>query len=165
MPSEQRHAIMVNEARRRRDSSPEPIEGGKINWKKVGRSIGNFAKPIIKEIAPIAKKAVLDYGKKALMDYMVPAAETAMIAAGRQRRRSGGATVAIQDIPKRLPGYRPKEHIPGHQVMDPNHKIYSAEKKAPKKISERSVLVKHVMKERGVGMIEASKIIKSEGLY
>ncbi len=135
MPAEQRHSIMVQEARRRRDSSPEPLEreGGKINWKKVGRSIGNFAKPIIKEIAPIAKKVVLDYGKKALMDYMVPAAETAMVAAGRQRRRSGGATVSIHDIKKHIPGYRPKENIPGHQVMDPNHSISSSEKKAPKK--------------------------------
>ena len=163
MPSEQRHAMMVEEAR----------EGGKINWKKVGRTIGNFAKPIIKTIAPIAKKAILDYGQKALTQYLAPAAETALIAAGRPRRRSGGAQVSIQDIPKKLPGYRPKEHIPGHQVLDANHKpkgfaaqsIRASEQKKPKKVNERSVIVKHVMKERGVGMIEASKIVKAEGLY
>ena len=155
MPSEQRHAMMVEEAR----------EGGKINWKKVGRTIGNFAKPIIKTIAPIAKKAILDYGQKALTQYLAPAAETALIAAGRPRRRSGGAQVSIQDIPKKLPGYRPKEHIPGHQVLDANHSIHAGEHKKPKKVNERSVIVKHVMKERGVGMIEASKIVKSEGLY
>ena len=152
MPSEQRHAMMVEEAR----------EGGKINWKKVGRTIGNFAKPIIKQIAPIAKKAIMDYGQKALTQYLAPAAETALIAAGRPRRRSGGAQVSIQDIPKKLPGYRPKEHIPGHQVLDSNH---ASEQKKPRKVSERSIIVKHVMKERGVGMIEASKIVKAEGLY
>ena len=173
MPAEQRHTMMVEEAR----------EGGKINWRKIGRSIGNFAKPIIKEIAPIAKKVVLDYGKQALMNYIVPAAETAVVAgAGRQRRRSGGAQVSIQDIPKKLPGHRPKEYIQGHQVLDANHNIVANERKKPaKKISElgvpppnagskgrsllRGVIIKRIMNERGVSMIEASKIVKAEGLY
>ena len=166
MPAEQRHTMMVEEAREGRGSSPERLQraGGKINWRKIGRSIGNFAKPIIKEIAPIAKKAVLDYGKQALMNYIVPAAETAVVAgAGRQRRRSGGAQVSINDIPKKLPGHRPKEYIPGHQVLDANH---SNERKKPaKKISERGVIIKRIMNERGVSMIEASKIVKAEGLY
>ena len=169
MPAEQRHAMMVEEAR----------EGGKINWRKIGRSIGNFAKPILKEIAPIAKKAVLDYGKQALINYIVPAAETAVVAgAGRQRRRSGGAEVSIQNIPKHLSGYRPKKNIPNHQVMDPSFQVEpermkKASKKPPSSSSrsgalprsERALIVKQIMAQRGVGMIEASKIVKREGLY
>lgn len=35
----------------------------------------------------------------------------------------------------------------------------------PKRINQRAMIVKKVMNERGVSMIEASKIVKKEGLY
>lgn len=38
-------------------------------------------------------------------------------------------------------------------------------KKGNKKIAERAKIVKKIMKERGISMIEASKAVKSEGLY
>ena len=107
--------------------------GGKINWKKIGRSIKKVAMPILKEVAPVAKQALLTYGKKALMDYMIPAAETAVVAgAGIHRRKSCGGEV-----------------VQG----------------SGRKPNARAAIVKDVMAKRGVGMIEASKIVKAEGLY
>ena len=91
---------------------------------------------------------------------------------------SGGAEVSIQNIPKHLPGYRPKKNIPNHQVMDPSFQVEpermkKASKKPPSSSSrsgalprsERALIVKQIMAQRGVGMIEASKIVKREGLY
>ena len=43
--------------------------------------------------------------------------------------------------------------------------VANERKKPAKKISERGVIIKRIMNERGVSMIEASKIVKAEGLY
>ena len=138
IPSAQKHRMMKRYIGRGIEN-PEELDGGKINWKKVGRSashvlgtIKKAAMPVLKEIAPIAKQAILKYGKDAVMNYLVPAAETAaVVGAGISRRRHSS------------------ELVQG----------------SGRKPNARAQIVKQVMSKRGCSMIEASKIVKAEGLY
>ena len=142
IPSAQKHRMMKRYIGRGVEH-PELEEGGKINWKKVGRSASHVLgtikkaampvlKPVLKEIAPIAKQAILKYGKDAVMNYLVPAAETAaVVGAGISRRRHSS------------------ELVQG----------------SGRKPNARAQIVKQVMAKRGCSMIEASKIVKAEGLY
>ena len=142
----------------RRYEQEEGLDGGKINFKKLGKSIkkearklpGDFGKEIKKQVIPEITK----YGLKAAKDYLLPAAETVaanpellLAAAGRPKKARKNHKVIREMSESDEEG---GSHLCGAGARKPN---------------ARAQVVKRVMNEKGMSMIAASKYVKEHGLY
>lgn len=149
----------------------DEMAGGKINWAKVGKSVkrglstvGKYATPVVKEIGKEVLPIIKQEGIKALKNYLLPAAEfTAenpeilMAAAGRRSRK-----------PRRKLSRAIRE-IESDSDSDSEGSIHvdinSHKSSGGKRVNIRAEIVKRVMREKGLKMIEASKYVKAHGLY
>lgn len=136
--------------------------GGRQNKvKKTGlakalRTFGRAVKPLGKNLKPV---------KDALAERVVQEIEGPSMFAGRQNtvKKTGLAKAlrtfgrAVKPLGKNLKPV--KEALTDRAVGE----IMGAGKKRPK--SARAMIVKKVMAEKGMGMIEASKYVKANGLY
>ncbi len=135
------------------------LEGGRgINWKKVGRSIkkglstvGKYATPVIKEVGkellPIVKKE----GLKALKT-VAENPELLMAAAGRPKKNHR----VIRG------GYNSESDSDSEGSI---HIDVNSHKNGGKRPNARAEIVKRVMREKGLSMIQASSYVKAHGLY
>ena len=133
------------------------LEGGRgINWKKVGRSIkkglstvGHYAAPIIKEVGKELLPIVKEQGLKALKT--VAENPELLMAAGRSKKNHrvirGGYDSDSDDERDRI------------------HIDVNSHKGGARKPNARAQIVKRVMNEKGLSLIEASKYVKAHGLY
>ena len=147
------------------------MAGGKINWAKVGRSIKKEARKLPGDLGKEIKKQVIPeitkYGLKAAKDYLLPAAETVaanpellLMAAGRKSRKPRKMSRAIREYSES----DSDSDSDGSIHVDINsHKAGGV--KRPRAINKRAEIVKRVMQEKGLKMIEASKYVKAHGLY
>jgi len=127
------------------------LEGGRgINWKKVGRSIkkgistvGHYVAPVLKEVGKEVLPIIKKEGLNALKNYIAPAAETALVAAGRQK----------------------KNHKVIRGGYDSDSDDDGSHKSGGRKPNARAQIVKKVMASKGLSMIEASKYVKAHNLY
>ena len=118
---------------------------------------------------PIVKQE----GVKALKKYLLPAAEVAaenpellMLAAGRKPRQS---TIGLPIGDKRQPR-KMSRAIREYSDSDSDeegsiHVDINSHKAGGKRVNKRAEIVKRVMREKGLKMIEASKYVKAHGLY
>lgn len=147
------------------ESDMEDMSGGKVNWKKVGKSVSKGLKTVGKYVAPVAKEVgkevlpiVKKEGLKALKNYLLPAAETVaenpellMAAAGRKKNH--------KVIRK---SYDSDSDEEGSIHIDVNsHK----NDKGGRRPNARAQIVKKVMASKGLSMIQASKYVKEHNLY
>lgn len=130
-----------------------PAEGGRFNFFKA---LGSVAKKAAKPLAKIGMKVGEDVAEKALMG-----------AVGLGRKRGGRKGRAVGALPAVLAG-------PPAELADA--KFFKGPKRgageggaacggAKKGRSARAEIVKKVMKEKGLKMIEASKYVKAHKLY
>lgn len=166
-PSDEKHAmrryVKANDLDEMEGGSH--LEGGKgINWKKVGRSIkkglstvGHLAAPIVKEVGKEVLPIVKKEGIKALKNYLLPAATTVaenpellMAAAGRGKKNHK----VIRG------GYESDSDDDGSIHVDIN-----SHKSGGRKPNARAQIVKKVMREKGLSMIQASSYVKAHNLY
>ena len=136
--------------------------GGRQNKvKKTGlakalRTFGRAVKPLGKNLKPV---------KDALAERAVQEIEGPSMFAGRQNtvKKTGLAKAlrtfgrAVKPVGKNL---KPVKDALAERAVG---EIMGAGKKRPK--SARAMIVKKVMAEKGMGMIEASKYVKANGLY
>jgi hypothetical protein len=137
-----------------------PMCGGRQNKvKKTGlakavRTFGRAVKPLGKTLKPV---------KDALVERAVEEIEGPSMFAGRQVKKTGLAKAvrtfgrAVKPLGKNL---KPVKQALAERAVG---EIMGAGKKRPK--SARAMIVKKVMAEKGMGMIEASKYVKANGLY
>jgi len=116
--------------------------GGKSN---IGRKIKNTFKKVGKFLAP-AVPVLKEIGKEVFNEV-----KPILVEEGKKQLKEGVKGLVSGSGTKK------------GQTRKTARKAY--EGKADKKINARAEIVKKVMKERGVKMIEASKIVKAEGLY
>ena len=159
MPSDKKQAM-------RRYEEANDLDGGKINFKKLGKSaskglksIGKVAAPVLKEVGKEVLPIVKKEGIKALKNYLMPAAET--VAANPELLLAAAG--------------RPKKARKNHRVireMDSSsdedgsiHVDINSHKAGGRRPNARAQVVKRVMNEKGMSLIEASKFFKAHGLY
>jgi hypothetical protein len=154
MPSDKKLAM-------RRYEQEEGLDGGKINFKKLGKSaskglksIGKVAGPVLKEVGKEVLPIVKKEGIKALKNYLMPAAETVaanpellLAAAGRPKKARKNYKVIREMSESDEEG---GSHLCGAGARKPN---------------ARAAIVKRVMNEKGLSMIAASKYVKEHNLY
>lgn len=145
----------------------EELSGGKVNWKKVGKSVskglkqvGKVATPILKEVGKEALPIIKKEGLKALKNYLLPAAETVaenpellMAAAGRPKKAKKNHKVIRQ--------VESDSDEEGSIHVD----INSHKGEGGKRHNARAVIVKRIMKEKGMSMCQASSYVKQHNLY
>jgi hypothetical protein len=166
MPTDDKYAM--RRYAKENDLDEMEMSGGKINWSKVGKSLkkglstaGKYATPILKEVGKEAMPIIKKEGIKALKNYLLPAAEfTAenpeilMAAAGRARKPRKRMSKAIREM--------------SDEDSDSDGSIHvdiNSHKNGGKRVNARAEIVKRVMREKGLKMIEASKYVKAHGLY
>lgn len=118
------------------------VVGGKSN---IGRKIKNTFKKVGKFLAP-AVPVLKQIGQEVYKEV-----KPILVEEGKKQLKEG--------IKGAISGSGTKKG----QVRKTARKAF--EGKADKKVNARAEIVKKVMKERGVKLIEASKIVKAEGLY
>ena len=126
----------------------EPVapyqKGGKINFKKIGRSIEHVFKPIGKALSPIAKQVLPTLGSTlgSMAGESLGAIDPALIPVGQQLGSQFGRNVGTS-LANKIGGKR----------------------KSKKAMTTRQQLVKQVMSQHGLSLPQASKYIKENGLY
>ena len=151
--------------------------GGRRKGLDIGKALGSVAKiaePIATKVAVKAIEKSLKGGRRKGLDIGKALGSVAKIA------EPIATKVAVKAVEKSLKGgkrgYNFLDAVKrvGHAVGEPYDKVASkiVEDTAMKAVglgrrgkSARAEIVKKVMRERGVKMIEASKIVKAEGLY
>lgn len=163
MPSSRKYDMR----RYAKEDDLEDLAGGKINWKKVGKSVkkglstvGKYAAPVVKDISKEVLPIVKQEGVKALKKYLLPAAEVAaenpellMLAAGRSRKP--------RKMSRAIREYSDSDSDEEGSI----HVDINSHKAGGKRVNKRAEIVKRVMREKGLKMIEASKYVKAHGLY
>jgi hypothetical protein len=149
------------------ESDMEDLSGGRVNWKKVGKSVskglktvGKYATPVLKEVGKEVLPIVKKEGIKALKSYLLPAAETVaanpellLAAAGRSKKNH-------KVIRK---SYDSDSDEEGSIHIDVNS--HKGEKGGARKPNVRAQIVKRIMKEKGLSMTQASSYVKQHNLY
>lgn len=126
----------------------EPIapyqRGGKINFKKIGRSISHAFKPIGKALAPVAKQVLPTLGATlgSMAGESLGAIDPALIPVGQQLGSQFGRNIG-SNIASKIGGVR----------------------KSKKGVTSRQQIVKQVMQQQGLSLPQASKYVKEHGLY
>jgi len=155
-------------------------KGGRFGLKTIGNAFKKVGSTVGKAVA---SKAVDMAMKKGLEMMVEKAPQMLMAAAGRKKRapkQSGGFSLAdVIDVARPM-GERVLGEVKkrgrkavGELKDRAMSKFGELKDKAMSKVKQavgggrakRAEIVKRVMKERGVKMIEASKIVKAEGLY
>ena len=151
--------------------------GGGFNFGRFLSKIGKKALPVLKTIAKVAAPLVIDEGKKRL----------GLGRVGHKKDKCGrssgtrdyntpceGGNILDDAIEMTKPLVRRGKKAIKEAITTNAPKATAALKKVADKFIKKAVgggraaraeIVKKVMKERGVKMIEASKIVKAEGLY
>ena len=156
---------------------PKPVQANVVNnvmeWIKkkresMGKSGAPEAQPKDKTLEDIAKendKTMPPIGKGRTVSSLPALEEEAKRLAGRGHVAYGMKKKQI--LPGRIQKLRAK--IAAHQESsDESESESESDEEATgsgKRKGNRAAIVKSVMKKRGVSMIEASKIVKAEGLY
>ena len=146
------------------DEDPE-MEGGRVNWKKVGKSIKKVAVPLLKDVGKEVKKqvipAVTKYGLKAAKDYLLPAAEMVaenpeilLAAAGRKSKKN-------HKVHRQIYSDSDSDEEGSIHIDVNSHKGESGGRRP----NARAQIVKKVMSSKGLSMCAASKYVKDHGLY
>jgi hypothetical protein len=147
-------------------------EGKKLYGKgfNFGKFLKNTASGVVSALAPVAQKAATDYAVNKAQSYLGSGKR------GRKAKAVGGLSLSdVIDTAKTL----------GSNVLKQGKEFAkTAAKKGVRKLADKGVaylekkisgagrgrsaradIVKKVMADRGCSMIEASKIVKAEGLY
>ena len=117
--------------------------------KSGAKAVGNFIRPVV---APVGNALGSMVGLPMAGTFADQGLKLAGLGKGRRMMRGGDA-----GVPDRI-GYG----MSGGDAGVPDRIGYGKAKKAP---SARNVIVKKVMAEKGLSMIEASKFVKQHGLY
>jgi hypothetical protein len=134
-------------------------KGGKISRIRKAEKWTGFAEDTANKGLDLAAKGLKLFGSGARAD--MPAGAAATKAHMKALRESQGrAAVFVKGSDEA------REHMAKLRAMRAKKpKVEGAPKRPTRAPSARAGIVKAVMAERGVSMIEASKIVKAEGLY
>ena len=129
--------------------------------RQVGRELAPVVQDIGRQVIPIVKQAGKDFAMQKIAQYGPQIAEGAAMLSGSRRRRRGRSSPCLDDGGKRY--YHASAAIHSREFLKSHAKPRKTLSTSDGRY-RRAQMVKQVMREHGMSMIQASSYIKQNGI-